>query len=205
MNDHHRHESTANYCADFLPKYCAATGCLYCQFNKVRSGVNTCTIGTPREWRKKTMMNSFSGVGQIVTQPQYNRTTLDHEYCKFIVSIPAGKSQDGKEKSDRINCTAYGKAAEIAKYIETGDIIGITGPLKTTNYKKEDGTWVNSWNIQVYNLDIIKKNTGATGATFAPAQQTAPAQVQQTQTTPQAAPLPPAPPELLPFEMPYSF
>ena len=158
------------------------------------------------------MINSFTGVGKVDQDPRFQQTNMGKEYCRFNICIPSGKNPEGKEIFDRINCTAYGKAAEIAKYVEAGDVVGVTGPLKTLNYKKEDGTWVNSWNIQVYTLDIIRKN----------AQQVAPHQQQSSQPAiankypnipqppapPPQIPLPPAPPDpnesLLPFD-PYQF
>ena len=133
-------------------------------------------------------MNNFNGTGKIATAPRFNRTPTNKEYCKFIIEIPRGKSQDGKEQKDRINCACWGKAVESMKYIEFGDLVEFSGPLTTINYQK-DGAWVNQWEINIQRIALILKNPEVNQAAR-PAPQ--PAQPQQYGNVPPVPPTPPA-------------
>lgn len=106
------------------------------------------------------MLNSFSGIGRIAAMPRRFQTTLGKEYYKFTVSIESDPRSDGKEHFDRINCAAWGKAVETVQYLETGDLVAINGPLTTSAYKNDAGTWVENWKININRIYIIEKNVG---------------------------------------------
>ena len=103
------------------------------------------------------MLNSFSGVGTIAGAPRRFQTSLGKEYYKFTLSIEGDPRSDGKDHFDRINCGAWGKAVEIAKYMEEGDLVAVNGPLITSAYKNEAGAWVERWEINAKHIFIIDK------------------------------------------------
>lgn len=103
------------------------------------------------------MMNIFSGVGVLSSDPRICRTTLNKEFARFTVEIERSPNQDGKKGYDRINCSAWNKAFEKSKYLESGDLIAFSGSVRT--YAHKDGeTWVNEWTVDVNNIDILKKS-----------------------------------------------
>lgn len=103
------------------------------------------------------MLNVFSGVGVLSSDPRICKTTMNKEFARFTVEIERSPNQDGKKGYDRINCSAWNKALEKVKYIESGDLIAFSGSVRT--YAHKDGeTWVNEWTVDVNNVDILKRS-----------------------------------------------
>lgn len=68
-----------------------------------------------------------------------------------------------KEKSDFINCVAFGKRAEtIADCFSKGSLIALEGKIQTGFYEK-DGKKINTFDVIVDNFEFPKINKGNFG------------------------------------------
>lgn len=68
-----------------------------------------------------------------------------------------------KEKSDFINCVAFGKRADtISKYFAKGSLIALEGKIQTGFYEK-DGKKINTFDVIVDNFEFPKGNKGNSG------------------------------------------
>lgn len=78
-------------------------------------------------------MNQVSLVGRLTIDPELKYTQNNKANTRIIIAV-----KRDKENSDFINCTAWNKTAElIAGYFKKGDMIAVTGNIKTGNYEKE--------------------------------------------------------------------
>lgn len=79
-------------------------------------------------------MNIVNLVGRLTKTPElYNGET---PRCLISVAI-----NEGKDKTEFISCTAFGKTAElVSTYCEKGDMIGISGRLSTYVKENNDGS-----------------------------------------------------------------
>lgn len=161
------------------------------------------------------MLNSFSGIGQILLDPKISATPTGLQFAKFILAIPREKKDDsGKPSADKVNCCIWGKAVESFQYCEKGDLLAVSGAISTSAYKNSAGAWVNTWEVAVNRFYVLRRaGSAAASAAMAQAQakaaqvpQPQPVQaqpVQQVQQPPQAVPIDEfltAAPSALPFD-----
>lgn len=79
-------------------------------------------------------MNNVSLIGRLTKYVEERRTQNGTPVVLFTLAVDRRKKEDG---ADFINCIAWGKAAEtIAKYINKGDLFGVTGHIQTRSYEK---------------------------------------------------------------------
>lgn len=79
-------------------------------------------------------MNNVSLIGRLTKYVEERRTQNGTPVVSFTLAVDRRKKEDG---ADFINCIAWGKAAEtIAKYVNKGDLFGVTGHIQTRNYEK---------------------------------------------------------------------
>lgn len=105
-------------------------------------------------------MNNISLVGRMtkdVDLKTFGKTTVG----KFTLAVDRMNKKEleaqGKETADFINCTTFGKMAEIlAMYSGKGLMLGVIGRLQTGSYEKEDGTRVFITDVIVNQYDIIE-------------------------------------------------
>lgn len=144
------------------------------------------------------MLNSFSGVGFVGTDPKQLQTATGTTYYKFILCIQREKNgQDGKPAFDRIPCAAWSKAAETVRFCEKGDFLSIGGKIQTSAYQ-QNGAWVNSWEIYINSVSVIQKAGTMAARPPMPQQQPQPMQPPQA-IAPQ--PMPPQQPPAMPDYM----
>ena len=80
-------------------------------------------------------MNNVSLIGRLTKYVEERRTQNGTPVVSFTLAVDRRKKEDG---ADFINCIAWGKAAEtIAKYVNKGDLFGVTGYIQTRNYEKD--------------------------------------------------------------------
>ncbi len=79
-------------------------------------------------------MNNVSLIGRLTKCVEERRTQNGTPVVSFTLAVDRRKKEDG---ADFINCIAWGKAAEtIAKYVNKGDLFGVTGHIQTRSYEK---------------------------------------------------------------------
>lgn len=73
-------------------------------------------------------MNQFIGIGRLTNDPEMKYTQAGMAYAKFTLAI---NRVPKKDETDFINCTAWGKTAEVVgEYVRKGHRLAVTGQLK---------------------------------------------------------------------------
>lgn len=89
-------------------------------------------------------MNSVNLIGRITKDIDLQYSADNKAHCGFTLAVQGYKKDD----VDFIRCKAFGVTAEnIAKYLDKGRQIGVTGRIKTGSYDK-DGQ-------KVFTTDVI--------------------------------------------------
>ena len=79
-------------------------------------------------------MNIVNLVGRLTKKPEL----YDGETPRSLLSIAIN---EGKDKTEFISCTAFGKTAElVSTYCEKGDMVGVSGRLSTYVKENNDGS-----------------------------------------------------------------
>ncbi len=132
---------TVNIIADnsLLPKE-LYTGVFLCVTGELRSFNNNSGIGNKLaihgfahriEISEETYQNEVSLGGVICKNPIYRHTPLGREICDLMIAV--GRHYG---RSDYLPCIAWGKLANTACTLSTGDFIQITGRLQSRTYIK---------------------------------------------------------------------
>lgn len=87
-------------------------------------------------------MNKVIISGNIVKDPEYQKTASGVSVCKFTVAVNRKfKNEKGETESDFINCVAWRNTAEfISKYTHKGNRVGVFGSIQTRSYETQDGS-----------------------------------------------------------------
>lgn len=66
----------------------------------------------------------------------------------------------GKREADFINCTAFGKSAEVlAQYVNKGEQLAVVGRLQLGSYTKDDGTKVYTTEVVVSSFTFVSQGS----------------------------------------------
>jgi len=88
------------------------------------------------------MINQVVLVGRITAQPEVRYTSNQTATCTFSLAVDRNvASQNGERTADFITCVAWRQQAEfLGKYVQKGNIVGITGRIQTRSYQAQDGS-----------------------------------------------------------------
>lgn len=108
-------------------------------------------------------MNFVVLAGRITTNPELKYTQAGKAFAKFSVAVSRTFNRD---EVDFINCTAWGKTAEIAgEYLRKGSMIGVQGSLRVSQYE-QDGQKRSRTEVQVNSLEFLEsKNKSGESST----------------------------------------
>ncbi|MDC0801400.1 single-stranded DNA-binding protein [Clostridium paraputrificum] len=108
-------------------------------------------------------MNSINLIGRLTRDPELRFASgSGMTICKFNLAVPR---EFKKDETDFINCTAFGKTAEVInQYMTKGRQIGITGRLQTGSYDAQDGSKRYTADVIVTSLTFVGSNQENTGA-----------------------------------------
>ena len=80
-------------------------------------------------------MNSVNFAGRLTADPELAITATGKNVCRFTVACDRIKKDDG---ADFIRCVAWNQSAEfLAQYAHKGDMVGITGSMRSGSYEKD--------------------------------------------------------------------
>ena len=82
-------------------------------------------------------MNDISLIGRFTSDPKITQNTDINSICicNFVLAIPRKIYRGEEPKCDFINCSAYNHNARfVSSHFNKGDVIGITGFIKSSNY-----------------------------------------------------------------------
>lgn len=90
--------------------------------------------------------------GRITRDVELKYSKGGKSYCKFSVAVDRPFK---KGETDFINCSAFGKTAElIVQYMRKGSKLGIQGRLQMNQYEKE-GTKVTTYEVIVDQIEFL--------------------------------------------------
>lgn len=105
-------------------------------------------------------MNKFEFLGRLTKDIEIVTAKNGKNFVKFTVAVDR---KSDKEKTDFIDCVAFGKLAEtLLKYVEKGNRILIEGELNINFYDDKDGKKQKSVSVLVndfYFVDFKKELT----------------------------------------------
>lgn len=105
-------------------------------------------------------MNKVCMVGRLVRDPEMRYSTGENAtaFTKFAVAVNRRfKNKEGNYDADFINCTAFGKTAEfIGKYFNKGNMIGLTGEIRTGSYTNKEGVKVYTTEVSVNEVEFVE-------------------------------------------------
>ncbi|MDR2464790.1 MAG: single-stranded DNA-binding protein [Streptococcaceae bacterium] len=87
-------------------------------------------------------MNTVFLVGRLTKTPEIAVLTNGKSYARFTIAIPRRyKDESGHIPTDFLNCTIWGKRAEVfSQFFCKGTLVGLTGEIRTSRVVKEGHT-----------------------------------------------------------------
>lgn len=107
-------------------------------------------------------MNRVILCGRIVRDPEvrYSQGANPMAVAKFTLAVDRKFKKDGEQSADFINCTAFGKTAEvIEKYVRQGTKIIVEGRWQTGSYTNKDGNKVYTNDCMVENIEFCESKS----------------------------------------------
>lgn len=115
-------------------------------------------------------MNSVQLVGRLTRDPDVRYTDGGLTIAKYSVAVDRKFKSEGGETADFINCSAFGKTAElIEKFFHKGMRIGLTGRIQTGSYTNKDGARVYTTEVVAENVEFVESKGGSSGNAPTPA------------------------------------
>ena len=98
-------------------------------------------------------------MGNVTRDPELRAVSSGTQVCSFSVAVNRSfKGGDGenKESVSFINCTAWGKAAEIiSQYAKKGTGIMVSGRLEQRSYEAKDGSKRSTTEVVVEDFNFL--------------------------------------------------
>lgn len=99
-------------------------------------------------------MNKVTLIGRTtkdIELVEYGKGKDKGHYAKVTLAIRAGK-----DNTDFIYCTLWGKTAEIAaEYVKKGDLVAFSGRVSSSSYENEDGDKVFRTDISINEIELL--------------------------------------------------
>jgi single-strand DNA-binding protein len=112
-------------------------------------------------------MQKWIASGRLTRDPEVRYSQGDKSCCfaKFTIAVNRRFKRDNEPDADFINCTAFGKTAEIVeKYFTKGMKMEIVGEIRTGSYTNKDGAKVYTTEIAVEEVGFAEsKQNGNSG------------------------------------------
>jgi len=117
-------------------------------------------------------------MGNVTRDPELRAVSSGSQVCSFSVAVNRsfkGADGDNKESVSFINCTAWGKAAEIiSQYAKKGTGIMVSGRLEQRSYEAKDGSKRSTTEIVVEDFNFLGGRDGGADYSSEGAQAEAP-------------------------------
>ena len=113
-------------------------------------------------------MNKVNLVGRLTRDPELTTFQEDKKVCRFSIAVNRNyKNKDGEVEADYPSIVAWDSKADLcSKYFVKGDMIAITGRLKTGSYEANDGTVRYTTDVEVEDITFVtsKRNSSEANA-----------------------------------------
>ena len=105
-------------------------------------------------------MNSVNLIGRLTKDVDLRYTQTGLAVGHFSVAIDRPKKDGQSNGADFPNCVAYGKTAEnLANYVHRGEMVGVTGCIRTGSYTGKDGRKVYTTDISVASVQFLNSRS----------------------------------------------
>ena len=109
-------------------------------------------------------MNSVNIMGRLTRDAELRATQTGKSVASFTIAVDSGYGE--KKTANFIPCVAWEKTAEfVNKYFGKGDMIAITGELRSRSYEKE-GQKRTVLEVLVSNVDFCGKKESSSTPKF---------------------------------------
>lgn len=101
-------------------------------------------------------MNSVNLIGRLTKDVDLRYTQSGLAVGRFSIAIDRPKKDGQSNGADFPNCVAYGKTAEtLANYVHKGEMVGVTGCIRTGSYTNKDGQKVYTTDVSVASVQFL--------------------------------------------------
>lgn len=101
-------------------------------------------------------MNSVNLIGRLTKDVDLRYTQTGLAVGHFSIAIDRPKKDGQRNGADFPNCVAYGKTAEsLANYVHKGEMVGVTGCIRTGSYENKDGRKVYTTDVAVTSIQFL--------------------------------------------------
>lgn len=100
---------------------------------------------------------------------RYSQGANPTAVAKITLAVDRKFKKDGESTADFINCTAFGKTAEvIEKYVTKGTKIAVVGRIQTGSYTNKDGQRVYTTDVMVEELEFCESKNSQSNSQPSP-------------------------------------
>ena len=110
-------------------------------------------------------MNKVILMGRLVRTPEvrYSQGENTVAVARYMLAVTRKFKQKGEDDADFIQCTAFGRAAEIAaKYFKKGMKIAITGRIQTGSYTDQHGQRIYTTSVVIEEQEFCESKPAGT-------------------------------------------
>ena len=105
-------------------------------------------------------MNIVNLIGRLTKDVDLRYTQSGLAVGRFSVAIDRPKKDGQDNGADFPNCVAYGKTAEnLANYVHKGEMVGVTGCIRTGSYTGKDGRKGYTTDISVASVQFLNSRS----------------------------------------------
>ena len=105
------------------------------------------------------MLNNVSLVGRFTKEPELKTIGEKNVVCNFTLAVNRTfKNAEGEREADFIQCQAWNKQAEfINTYLHKGQLVAVTGEIRTRTYERKDKTLAYVTEINLNSIQSLEK------------------------------------------------
>lgn len=101
-------------------------------------------------------MNTIILSGRLTSKPELRSTKSLKSVCNFTIAVNRPYTSNGKRETDFIECQVWNKTAEnLCKYQDKGNLILVSGNIRTDSYDDEKGNKRYKTYVSVENIEYL--------------------------------------------------
>ena len=101
-------------------------------------------------------MNTIILSGRLTSKPELRSTKSLKSVCNFTIAVNRQYTSNGERETDFIECQVWNKTAEnLCKYQDKGNLILVSGNIRTDSYDDEKGNKRNKTYVAVENIEYL--------------------------------------------------
>lgn len=101
------------------------------------------------------MINHVVMMGRLTDEPDVRTTQSGTSYCRFCIAVDRPYKSGDEKKTDFFNCVAWRQTADfIGNHFVKGQLIALTGSLRTGSFENASGDTVKTVDINVESVSF---------------------------------------------------